>query len=147
MRPTPRLRYLLAIVMITLLGALPGASTAQPSAQALPGRYRITSVVTREQRSPIAATGAAIDAVGPDWVIVTAQSADLRRIAELGLAARRLAGPSDANHIDPTYHTYDEMVAEITQVAAAHPAIVRLFEIGRSYRGRTLWAAKISDHV
>jgi hypothetical protein len=133
--------------MVALLGALPRASTAQPSAQELPGRYRIVRVVTREQRSAIAATGAAIDAAGPDWVIITAHPADLRRIAELGFEAHRLAGPSDADHIDPAYHTYDEMVAEITQVAAAHPAIVRLFQIGQSYRGRALWAAKISDHV
>jgi carboxypeptidase T len=45
------------------------------------------------------------------------------------------------------YHTYAEMVADITAVEAAHPDIVRLFSIGHSYKGRTLWAAKVSDNV
>jgi carboxypeptidase T len=147
MRSSPRLRRLLALLTIALVGALPRASVAQPPAQEPVGRYRITSVVTREQRGAIAATGAAIDAVGPDWVDITATSKNLRQIAGLGFVVTRLAGPRDAQHIDPAYHTYDEMVAEIAQVAAAHPAIVKLFDIGRSYRGRTLWAAKISDHV
>jgi carboxypeptidase T len=45
------------------------------------------------------------------------------------------------------YHNYPEMVSEIHRVASAHPGIVKLFNIGRSYRGRIIWAAKISDHV
>jgi hypothetical protein len=39
------------------------------------------------------------------------------------------------------------MVSEIQAVAAAHPAIVQLFSIGRSLEGRELWAAKVSDNV
>jgi carboxypeptidase T len=45
------------------------------------------------------------------------------------------------------FHTYAEMSEEVAAVAAAHPDIVRRFSIGRSYEGRTLWAAKISDNV
>jgi carboxypeptidase T len=45
------------------------------------------------------------------------------------------------------YHTYPEMVADIQAVEAAHPGIVTLFSIGQSYKGRTLWAAKVSDNV
>jgi len=45
------------------------------------------------------------------------------------------------------YHTYAEMVAELDAAVADHPAIVRKFSIGRSYEGRQLWAAKISDNV
>jgi carboxypeptidase T len=45
------------------------------------------------------------------------------------------------------YHTYAEMVADIQAVAAAHPDIVSLRSIGRSYQGRTLWVAKVSDNV
>ena len=39
------------------------------------------------------------------------------------------------------------MVAEIHAVAAAHPVIVQVFSIGKSYQGRDIWAAKISDNV
>src|SRR4051794_22343931 len=45
------------------------------------------------------------------------------------------------------FHTYAEMVADITSVADAHPTIVRRFSIGRTYLGRTIWAAKVSDNV
>src|SRR5262249_26550406 len=120
MRSSPRLRHLLALFAVALFGALPCTSSAQPPAQDLIGRYRIKGVVTREQRSAIATAGAAIDAVGPDWVDISATAADLRRIAGLGLTVSLLAHPSDESHIDPAYHTYDEMVAEISQVAAAH---------------------------
>ena len=48
---------------------------------------------------------------------------------------------------DSRYHSYCEMVADIKAVAAAHPDIVRVFSIGKSAKGRDIWAAKISDHV
>ena len=45
------------------------------------------------------------------------------------------------------YHTYGEIAADTAAVAAAHPAIVSRFSIGKSYQGRELWAVKISDNV
>lgn len=48
---------------------------------------------------------------------------------------------------DSGYHTYTEMVAVLDQAVAAHPTIVKKFSIGKSYKGRELWAAKISDNV
>jgi hypothetical protein len=59
-------------------------------------------------------------------------------------------GPAQAANFparDSRYHSYTEMVDEIHAVAAAHPSIVSVFSIGKSYQGRDLWAAKISDHV
>jgi carboxypeptidase T len=45
------------------------------------------------------------------------------------------------------YHTYGELTTELASVAAAHPSIVKRFSIGTSYRGRQMWAAKVSDNV
>jgi carboxypeptidase T len=45
------------------------------------------------------------------------------------------------------FHTYLEMKAEAETTARAHPGIVKLFSIGKSYRGRDLTAVKISDNV
>ena len=45
------------------------------------------------------------------------------------------------------YHTYAEVGADVAAVEAAHPGIVERFSIGKSYLGRQLWAAKISDNV
>jgi hypothetical protein len=70
----------------------------------------------------------------------------------LAAAATLVAPPSASAATDfPTgwlgYHTYAEMVADIHAVQAAHPDIVELLSIGKSYQGRTLWAAKVSDNV
>ena len=55
-------------------------------------------------------------------------------------------GASDPNFParDSLYHNYPELVSHIQSVAAAHPDIVRLFSIGTSYQGRTLWAAEVT---
>jgi carboxypeptidase T len=45
------------------------------------------------------------------------------------------------------FHTYAEMVAQVNAVAAAHPDIVHVFSIGKSAKGRSLLAAKISDNA
>jgi carboxypeptidase T len=57
------------------------------------------------------------------------------------------AAASDFPAYDSLYHNYPEMVADIEATAAAHPGIVSVFSIGRSYRGRNIWAAKVSDNV
>ncbi len=45
------------------------------------------------------------------------------------------------------FHTYTELSADVAAVAAAHPDIVERFSIGKSYKGRELWAVKVSDNV
>jgi hypothetical protein len=45
------------------------------------------------------------------------------------------------------YHTAAELAAELAAIEAAHPDLVQLFTIGRSYQGRPLRAAKVSDNV
>jgi hypothetical protein len=44
------------------------------------------------------------------------------------------------------YHNWPELVGEIQQAAVDHPDIVSLFSIGKSYQGRDIWVAKVSDH-
>jgi murein tripeptide amidase MpaA len=59
-------------------------------------------------------------------------------------------GPAMAGNFPPKdsrYHNYAEMVADIKAVEAAHPSIVDVFSMGKSYQGREIWAAKISDNV
>ena len=73
-------------------------------------------------------------------------------LAVLGLSLLALAAPSSAAAADfPSkdsgYHNYAEMVAEIQDAEADHPAIVDVFSIGKSYQNRNIWAAKVSDNV
>jgi carboxypeptidase T len=48
---------------------------------------------------------------------------------------------------DGAYHTYPELTTELRAVADAHPNIVQLSTIGKSYQGRELWMLKISDNA
>jgi murein tripeptide amidase MpaA len=62
------------------------------------------------------------------------------------VTAPRVAA-ADFPGYDSGYHTYAEMVAEIMATQAAHPDIVAIRSIGKSYQGRDLWVAKVSDNV
>jgi hypothetical protein len=66
--------------------------------------------------------------------------------ALLGLSVTPVAA-SDFPTRDSRYHSYSEMVSDIRAVEAAHPSIVHVFSIGKSYQGRNIWAAKVSDNV
>jgi putative cell wall-binding protein len=48
---------------------------------------------------------------------------------------------------DSGYHTYAELTEAIRAVEQQHPELVRISSIGRSYEGRDLWVAKVSDNV
>jgi carboxypeptidase T len=67
--------------------------------------------------------------------------------AALGAIGAAPASAADFPPQDSLYHSYSEMVTEIHAVEAAHPDIVHVFSIGKSYQGRDIWAAKISDNV
>ncbi|MEO5964961.1 MAG: M14 family zinc carboxypeptidase [Candidatus Limnocylindrales bacterium] len=65
-----------------------------------------------------------------------------------------LAAPAPARAAEPDfpasmsgYHNFPEMVGEIQQAALSYPDIVQVFSIGKSYQGRDIWMAKISDNV
>jgi hypothetical protein len=63
-----------------------------------------------------------------------------------GLAPTAVAA-ADFPSKDSGYHNYAEMVAEIKKAETDHPEIVDVFSIGKSYQGRNIWAAKVSDNV
>lgn len=112
--------------------------------------YIVRNVLNVRTRSAIARTGANIVEVGHDYVLVEATDEELKAIERLGLDIGKMTEgevamlfpPSDAN-----YHDYAEMLAELQQAAADHPAIFQLFSLGQSYEGREIWAGKISDNV
>jgi carboxypeptidase T len=68
-----------------------------------------------------------------------------------GLASFGASGAAAADPEFPAgqeaFHTYAEMAAEVQAAATAYPSIVERFSIGKSYKGRELWAVKISDNV
>ena len=65
----------------------------------------------------------------------------------LAIAAVSTASASEFPAGRTGYHSYTELTADVAAVAAAHPGIVSRFSIGKSYKGRDLWAVKVSDNV
>ncbi|MGH9245844.1 MAG: M14 family zinc carboxypeptidase [Acidimicrobiales bacterium] len=127
-------------------GAAPASGQPDPADQT-PSAYTIVGVTTREQRSAIARTGAAIEQVGADSILVFAVPAEVDQIRQLGYEPEAYTLTLDFPPEDSDYHNYAEMVAAIDEAVADHPSIVRRFSIGSSYEGRTLWAVKVSDNV
>jgi carboxypeptidase T len=74
-----------------------------------------------------------------------ASAAALAALILVGAAAPTSAANFPAS--DSLYHNYAEMVTDIKAVEAAHPDIVDVHSIGKSYQGRDIWIAKISDNV
>ena len=64
-----------------------------------------------------------------------------------GVVAPATAAAPNFPSYDSRYHNYPEMVAEIKATEAAYPSLVHVFSIGKSYQGRDIWAAKVSDNV
>ena len=65
----------------------------------------------------------------------------------IAMVANSAAWASEFPRGDEGYHSYTELTTEIGAVAALHPDIVTVFSIGKSFQGRDIWAAKVSDNV
>ncbi len=93
------------------------------------------------QRVPRGATGLGL-ASALVLAFATATATSL-----VSAAPTSAAVPADFPSYDSGYHTYAEMVTEIKAAQAAHPDIVQVRSIGKSYQGRDIWVAKVSDNV
>ncbi len=49
--------------------------------------------------------------------------------------------------LEPEYHTYPEVVSELSQIESDHSSIAKVFSLGTSYEGRDIPGIKISDNV
>ena len=96
-------RLLMRLLTLTVLAGVPSAAFAAlpqergdfaPQAQqqdALPRSYRVFDVTTREQRSAIARTGAAIEHAAANQVDIVATPQEAARISALGFRVEELA--------------------------------------------------------
>ncbi|WP_245651862.1 M14 family metallopeptidase [Streptosporangium amethystogenes] len=148
-----RLIVVFAALALLCLGVNGVGASAEPQPNS---QYKVQGPSTSQQRSAIAATGAAIDQVDTDSVVVTASEAEVAAIKKLGHTVTRIprslspTGPeqrSDFPSADSGYHNYAEMTAAVNQIVADHPTIARKISYGTSYEGRDLIAVKISDNV
>ncbi|MFF7728225.1 M14 family metallopeptidase [Streptomyces sp. NPDC008001] len=159
MRPRSRGRWATALAaVLTLALSVPAASRGAEDAHVTNHEYEVTGPRTAAQRTAVAATGVAVDAVRKGSVIVTADAGQAERIRRMGYKVTRLPGPPDRSGgratepydfppEDAKYHNYREAMAEIDADVAAHPSIMSKKVIGKSYEGRDIVAVKISDNV
>ncbi|MFE7531882.1 M14 family metallopeptidase [Kitasatospora sp. NPDC057542] len=169
-KPAAATAVLLALALATPLTAqaaspdrpsAPASATADTAAETA-RQYRLDGPRTVADRTAVAATGASVDAVLPDAVVVTATPAEAARLRALGWSPVMLPGPSygaepgdegltgpvyDFPQADSGYHNYAEATADIDAVVATHPDIMSKRVIGTSYEGRPIVAVKISDNV
>jgi carboxypeptidase T len=144
----------MTILLVLLFGLAAPAGPVQAASKKPGGQgsdeiltYRVSNVTTREDRTAIAQTGADIIEVGTNYVIIRATAQEEQQIARLGYPISQVIQAQDFPSADAAYHNYAEMTTDIQQEVAAHPDIVSMFSIGKSYEGRDIWAAKISDNV
>jgi carboxypeptidase T len=130
----------------TASGSSPRGATGKTPASLTTASYRVDGVTTKEQRSAIAATGAGIDFVGANYVLIRALPVEVRAIEALGFRASS-AGIRDFPAADAGYHNYNETKALLDGAAANFPQLVQEFSIGKAFEGRDIWAVKISDNV
>jgi hypothetical protein len=74
--------------------------------------------------------------------------AGYRRLLSLGYDPQRLTPLNSLtpDRIDPEYHTYLELTAELLALEAQYPTLCRVDSIGRATQfPRTIWAVKLSD--
>ncbi|MCA2221466.1 M14 family zinc carboxypeptidase [Nonomuraea aurantiaca] len=147
------------VILLAVLGlvCLTGMTGAGAAAEPPPNRqYRVEGPANAQQRSAVAATGAAIDEVASGSVLITATTAEVDAIRRLGYRISEVprplspsggVGPFDFPPADSGYHNYAEANADINALVAAHPNLATVSTYGTSYEGRALRVVKISDNV
>ncbi|WP_283137665.1 M14 family zinc carboxypeptidase [Rhizohabitans arisaemae] len=123
------------------------ADTAVRGTAENPRQYRVDGPRTKEQRTRVARTGAAIDAIEHSSIIVSATPSEAAAIRRLGFSVSEMMTALDFPPADSRYHNHAELTAAVDRVVAANPAIARKTVIGRSHEGRDIVAVKISDNV
>ncbi|MBB6122003.1 M14 family metallopeptidase [Nocardiopsis algeriensis] len=145
LRPPSPLRALTPLAVCALLLSTPVAGSA--SAEAGSGLYEVRGADTAQDRTAVAATGAAIDHVEGGTLLVTATPADADEIADLGLDVREASAVTALASPDPGYTDHAELLDIVEEVVTEHSGIARSTVIGTSYEGRDIVAVKISDNA
>ncbi|MFC4012991.1 M14 family metallopeptidase, partial [Nonomuraea purpurea] len=143
---------LAALSLISLTGMTGAGASAEPPQNR---QYRVEGPADARQRSAVAATGAAIEEVAEDSVLVTATAAEVSAIRRLGYRVAEVPRPTSPSGVgtadfppaDSGYHNFAEMTSEINSLVAANPGIMSQTTYGTSYEGRPLRLVKISDNV
>lgn len=152
------LLLLLAISIASAADEAPGGAAALRPGEPLAIR------VEGDRAQYLDALGFDVAFAGHTYAELLASPADLERLSAMGIAWQPLQrdlfpgariGSREGN-LDPQYHTYSEMLAELQQLAADYPSICRIYDIGDCESQQwtwtnypyayDVWAVRISDN-
>ena len=142
---------LLAVVALLAGPATAGAATPQAAERS----YRVEGFGTGSPGPRWPGPGPRSSWRSGPPLVVAATRAEVSRIRGLGYRVTELgparapaaAEPEAFPAADGGYHDCAEINAEVGAVASAYPLLVQRRNLGTSYQGRQLYAAKISDNV
>jgi len=139
-----------AVLAVLLSGTI--STAARPDGES-PMLVRVY-VSSREDIASLVRARFDIAAFGKTgYVDVLTTSRGLQYLQEEGFGTEVVIEDLGEIDIDPEYHMYDEMLAELEQIESQHGAIAKLYDIGdpwekvEGYSDRDIWAMKISDNV
>lgn len=137
----PRTKWVL-ITLLTLSAFL-------PAAQSLDEQTYILHVKAADkfQRSLVANSGASIEQIEKDHVIVLASASAKSKLESWGLVLSAQVQPFAFPPGDDAYHEYAELEQKLKALAQQFPQQAKLFSMGKSVEGRELWALRISGQV
>ncbi len=145
-RRAVRLFPLTIVVLALVLSLGPAGSVADDGLRSQRLLVYI-SAGTPQLRTQLIRLG--IDVLALDFEGVTARltPAELRALQQAGFACQVMAVGAQSVLVDDRYHTFAETEAELQEIAALYPDLIRLEVIGRSVEGRPIYALKVSDHA
>ncbi|MFB7868095.1 zinc carboxypeptidase, partial [Streptomyces sp. NPDC056069] len=139
-RRSASLAVLLALALVAPLSAgvnQAGAdSEPKSTAEEVIRQYKIYGPSSAAERTAVAATGVSIDEADDHSIVVSANSAQLRKLRTLSHHPEALPTPPDRSvkdlgvrpfdfpSADAKYHNHAEMNAEIDQRLAAYPSLM-----------------------
>ena len=104
----------------------------------------------KAQRQAAVDLGISIEEVNPDTAAGFATPAALARAKTAGLkirstvSLRQRFGSLDFPEKDAVYHNYKELEADLRSLAARAPDLASIISIGKSTRGKDLWAVRLT---
>jgi hypothetical protein len=91
--------------------------------------------------------------INEDFVIIFSTSEELRWLEANNLNpeilyedyAEMMGWKKNPELLDD-FHTYSELTAELQDIESTYPSIAKLYDLGSSVQGRTIWGLKITDN-
>jgi carboxypeptidase T len=114
---------------------------------------RVTSTSTRAPLARLLTSPLGLDVweVKPDFVVLQADESQAARLEAMGYRVEQLQMTEPYLSTFATaeavsgYHTVATLEEDLRRLAAEHPEIAELHQIGRSVEGRSLWALRIGE--